>query len=189
MAMIAARLDHKMLVNHDPSTFLKLVAPGNRTFLSNQFRTGHLLTLVTLIDDGARLDSHPPRVSGRTSFASTRDESGLTVLAIVTNYVWAYGFDNDKVVLVHDEVRWQSYRVGDVRDSDLGLWPDKYEGYFHNVNCAAADRGLLAPPRPSDMSIDTTPDSEDPRNYYDPDHALQVTDTCGHPTSAAATAT
>ncbi|MDT5027475.1 MAG: hypothetical protein QOE61_3901, partial [Micromonosporaceae bacterium] len=139
MAMIAARLDHKMLVDHDPSAFLKLVAPGNRTLLSDQFRTGHLLTLVTLVDDSARLDSHPPRVSGRTSFASTRDESGLTVLEIVTNYVWAYGFDDDKVVLVHDEVRWQSYRVGDVRESDLGLWPHKYEGYVHNINCAAAD--------------------------------------------------
>jgi hypothetical protein len=184
-ALVAARLDHTMLVNHDPSVFVRLVSPANRTFFMDEFRAGHLITMVTVIDANARLSSHPPRVSGRTSFSSTKDDAGRTVLEVVTNYVWAYGFDNDEVSLIHDEVRWRFYRAHEVKDSDLGLRLGGHDGYLANVDCAAAHRGQLGPPTPVTSALGA-PDPENPDNYYDPDHALEITDTCGPTVSATA---
>src|SRR5262249_30129994 len=66
-ALVAGRLDHKLLVDHDPSAFLDLLAPDDRTELGEQYRSRDMLGLVTSIDPGAHLDSHPPRVSGRTT--------------------------------------------------------------------------------------------------------------------------
>jgi hypothetical protein len=173
-----------MLVGHDPSALLKLVAPGNRAYLTERFHAGELFALVTLVDGGARLDSHSPRVSGRTSFASIKDSKGRTVLEVVTNYVWAYGFDHDRVALVHDEVHWQFYRIGDVANSDVGMRVGAFRAYAWNVDCAAANRGMIAPARTDALA---TPDSENPDNYYEPDHALDVPEGCGTPTPTAGT--
>jgi hypothetical protein len=147
-----------------------------------------MLDLVTLIDDSGRLGTHPPRVSGRTSFAAAKDD-GLRMLEIVTNYVWAYGFDNGEISLVHDEIHWQFYRVGEVRDSNLGLWPGKSDAYEFNIDCAAVNRGFLAPPRSGGPSVATTPNPENPDNYYNPDHSLDIGDDCAEPTSPPAIVT
>jgi hypothetical protein len=178
-ALIATRLDHRMLIDHDPSAFLDLVAPATRDTLDGLVRGTTLgtLQLVTRIDPRAHLGRNPPRVSGRTSLSGVTDDQHRAVLDIVTNYVWAYAFDTDDVVVVHDEVTWRFYRTGDVRADAHGLWAVQTGGYVMGVDCAAADRGLLAPPtRTIQASPGATP--ENPGNLFDPDHVLDITSTC-----------
>jgi hypothetical protein len=180
-AMIASRLDNRMLVEHDPTGFIDLLAPAIRTELDGLVRAETLssLLLVTRIDHGAHLGRNPPRVSGRTSFSGA-DDDGRPVLDIMTNYVWAYAFDTDDVVIVHDEVQWRFYRPGDVTANDLGMRPFKWRGYVMGVDCATANRGVLAPPtrtnRPS-----PGPTGENPSTYYEPDHTLDITSSCPTP--------
>jgi len=183
-ALVAGRLDHKMLVDHDPSAFLDLLAPQARTDIGEDIRSRDMLGLVTSIDPEAHLDSHPPRVSGRMTFLSTIDDEGRTVLEIVTNYVWAYAFDTGDVSLVHDEVHWRFYQDGDVMESGRGLWVFDYRGYVSNMDCDASQRGLLAPPRRLSGGGVTSPDPENPDNYYDPNHTLEIADGCASPTAS-----
>lgn len=181
-AMVAGRLDHRMLVDHDPSGFLDLLAPEARTYIDEQYRSLHALSLVTSIDPDAHLDSRPPRVSGRVTFSSTVDDRQRTVLDIVTNYVWAYAFDTGQVSLIHDEVHWRFYQDRDVLASGRGLWVVTYKGYWFNMDCDASGRGLLAPPRSYAVGGAASPDPENPDNYYDPSHTLEIGPGCASPT-------
>jgi hypothetical protein len=181
-ALVAGRLDHKMLVDHDPSAFLDLLAPDARTDTGQQYRSRNMLGLVTSIDPDAHLDSRPPRVSGRMTFLSTMDDEHRTVLEIVTNYVWAYAFDTGHISLIHDEVHWRFYLDRDVLASSRGLWVFHYIGYWFNMDCDASHRGLLAPPRPYSGGGATSPDPENQDNYYDPNHTLEIGRGCASPT-------
>jgi hypothetical protein len=181
-ALVAGRLDHKMLVDHDPSAFLDLLAPEARIDIGQRYRSRDMLGLVTSIDPDAHLDSHPPRVSGRATFLSTMDDQHRTVLEIVTNYVWAYAFDTGHISLIHDEVHWRFYQDRDVSASGRGLWVFTYNGYWFNIDCDASHRGLLAPPRAHSGGGATSPDPENPDNYYDPNHTLEIGRDCASPT-------
>jgi hypothetical protein len=183
-ALIATRLDNAMLVRHDPTVFLQLVAAGERPQLQQEF--AEPLSFATLLDDGTHLDSHQPRVSGRTSFSSIVDYGGIRVVEVVTNYVWAYAFDNGEVTIVHDEHDWRFYRASDVRAADAGMWMFGSRGYLSGMDCSAMYRGRLAPFRPMSGSGPASPDPENPDNYYDPNHSLDVGDGCpvGSPTPA-----
>jgi hypothetical protein len=176
--MVSTRLDRRMLVNHDVTGFLDLVAPAVRSGLETLINTVSMnrLMVVTLVQDGARLSSLPPRVSGRTSFAPATDQ-GRAVLQVVTNYVWAYAFDGDAVVVVHDELRWNFLPTAEVRDTTRGPWPGGIAGYLVGMDCAAAEHGFLAPPSSPGVRTSVAP-TERPGSLYEPDHSLAITDTC-----------
>ena len=131
---------------------------------------------MTLVQDGAHLAQFPPRVSGRTSFAPATDQ-GRAVLQVVTNYVWAYAFDGDMVVVVHDELRWNFLRAAEARDSTRGPWPGGIAGYLMGMDCAAAGHGFLAPPSSPGVATSVA-STERPGSLYEPDHSLAITDTC-----------
>lgn len=180
-AMIAARLDDRMVVDHDPSAFLDLLAPAIRDITGGYTRDENLasLQLITRIDRAAHLGRNPPRVSGRTSFSGATDGE-RPVLHIVTNYVWAYAFDTDDVVIVHDEVTWRFYWAEDVPVEDRGLRIAQTGGYVVGVDCAAAARGMLAPPTRTNRAS-PGPTGENPSSYYATDHTLDITSTCPTP--------
>lgn len=182
-ALVAARLDRAMLVRHDPSALLALLAPAVRNHVREAIRAGRLASLVTLIDDGARLDGRQARVSGRMSF-SGYSVSRAKTLEVTTNYVWAYAFEPGIVVVVHDEVFWRFFRSGEVSADDVGLRYDGLTSYASNMDCDAFDRGLLAPFRPTGAEpASTVIDPEDPDSLYAPDHTLNIEGTCDPPTT------
>lgn len=174
-AMVAGRLDRRMLVDHDMSAFLKVAAPGTHGYLNEGYRDHKLLSLVTLVAEGTQLSDLEPRVKGRFTVRSVMD-GDRPVLEVVSNFVWVYAFVDGQVSLIHDQVHWRFYRPGDVRDADLGLRPYRYRAYWSNIDCDAADRGTLAPP--TIVSVSGPMPTEDPANFYDPDHSLEIPDTC-----------
>jgi hypothetical protein len=178
-ALIAGRLDHRMLVDGDPSTFLALLAPDVRSAVNNLFQANQLPFLVSVIDQSARLAAFPPRVFGRTAFASTR-EGGQLALAVVTNYVWVYPFDNGQVVLIHDSVIWRFISGG----TGGGARPGSYASYAAFMNCAAYARGRLAPALPGEA--DFTSRDDNPDSYYDPDRSFAAAQSCTRPPQVVA---
>jgi hypothetical protein len=107
-ALIASRLDPRMVDRHDPSGLVKLLAPTSRVFAGKQFGTAYGLSLVTWIDPRTPLDSgEQPRVSGRFSYLS-KLRQGIPMLTVTTNFIWVYAFQrsDDPVAAEHDEIVW-----------------------------------------------------------------------------------
>jgi hypothetical protein len=176
-AMVAARLDHRMLVDHDLSALLNLVSPSSRSYLTRLYARHELLSFATAVADGAKLSDLAPRMNGQVSFHAAKDEYDRPVLEIVTNFVWAYAFADGQVTLIHDQVHWRFSRAGDVLDIYLGPQPYMFRSYWLNIDCAAAVRGMLAPPTYASVSGGAQP-TENPDNYYDPNHAMDVPGRC-----------
>lgn len=85
-ALIASHLDHRMLVGHDPSTFLALLASHNRTAIAKDIQAGGAGITAVRIAPSAHLASDPPRVSGRTTYRATTVDH-VSALEVITNYV------------------------------------------------------------------------------------------------------
>ncbi|GAA1786676.1 hypothetical protein GCM10009682_06080 [Luedemannella flava] len=175
-ALVAARLDHRLLVDHDMSAFLKLVAPRTRGYLTDYYEDGEGLSIVTVVGRDKPLSELAPRVKGKLSFRSVTDNRGRRILEVISNFVWVYAFADGQVALIHDRVQWRFYRAGDVRTADLGPRPYRWSAYWHNIDCAAMERGVLAPP--GTAPTNGVPVTENPDNYYDPDHPMEIPDTC-----------
>ncbi len=183
-ALIAARLDHRMLIDHDPGAFLALLAPNARTDVAAWFADGTFGTVATWIGPQAPLDpDQAPRVSGRTTFRPGIHD-GLRVLQVITNYVWVYAFAGPEhpLAIVHDEVQWEFTETKNLRKSDIGMFIVNVAAYQAWIDCTAAKQGILAPTRPGEGS--RTRPSEDPNAYLMPDHSLDIGDGCGLSTAA-----
>jgi hypothetical protein len=168
LALIAARLDPRMLVNHDPSALAALLAPDDWANLRNGFAADRL-GMVTLLDSGVRLSGDLPRVNGRMSYESTIDPTGRRVLQVDTNYVWAYAFDTGQVSAVHDMVVWWFFRSADVAASSRGPWVYSSQSYGVNVDCDRLNHARLAPA----VAASGAPGvGDDPYGYWDPDHPM-----------------
>ena len=182
-ALIAGRLDRRMLVDRDPSGFLALLAPASADNVRGWFAKGEFETLGSQLAPGARLLPQLPRVSGRTTMRAAAQSDGLRYLEIVTNYVWVYPVDGpdlgvgSRLVIVHDEVHWGFYRPIDVTKRDVELQVIDTQAYEYNVNCAQGAKGLLAlPGGEGDLAPYRSP--EDPDQYYDPNRSLDIPNDC-----------
>ena len=173
-ALIAGRLDSRMVVQGDPVDFLALLAPGERTRVQTEFTEGRFGAYATQIAPGHRLASAEPRVSGSVTY---RLATGTLVPAIdvVTNFVWVYGFDTQRVVVVHDEVTWRVHETERVFPDQRGLWLVNSHAYMSNVDCTLAARALLAPAAAPVVHPSGDPD---PDTLYDPNRSLDVGQTC-----------
>ncbi|WP_460491012.1 GNAT family N-acetyltransferase [Dactylosporangium cerinum] len=91
-ALVAGRLDQKMLVGHDPSTLLALLAPNPAKHVKAWFDDASFSSVATWIDPAAHLDpDEEVRVSGRVTLGSAVVE-GIQTLQVTTNFVWVYAF-------------------------------------------------------------------------------------------------
>lgn len=178
-ALIALRIDQRMLFEHDPEPFLELVAPDNADYLKEAFDSGSFGYFATQIADHATLVEPAPRVHGEISFEATTDEQGIRVIEVVTSFLWAYAFeppseDLDGIVVVRDELVWQIPHSDDVLDSSQGLWLWNGESYAWGIDCDAFAQSLLAPQSRPGRGIDG-PDQDD---IFDLDSGLDYPDTC-----------
>ncbi|MET7420768.1 hypothetical protein [Dactylosporangium sp. NPDC005555] len=188
-ALVAARLDQRMLTGHDPAPFLALLAPNSASNIRPWFDRSTFSTLATWIDPSARLDAaEEVRVSGRVTFASVSVD-GLQTLQITTNFVWVYAFTGNPghpLAAAHDEVRWDFPTTARLRAGDKGMWVGHSAGYLAWIDCVAARKGMLAPFKEGAADVPGPADTEDPDAYLKADHTLDIGDDCASSPSPSA---
>ncbi|MBM2614276.1 hypothetical protein JIG36_01740 [Actinoplanes sp. LDG1-06] len=176
-AMIAARLEKAMLVEHRSATLLDLLAPTNRRDVATWFSDDGLMNIATWISPKAQLDpAHPPRVSGRITYAS-RMVDGFQTLQVTTNFIWVYAFvrPDKPIAAVHDEIVWEFTDPADVQPADRGMWIAEADSYSSMMDCAESDKGLLAPGVPELVEPTSSTNIEDTLKA---DHSLDIGNDC-----------
>jgi hypothetical protein len=179
-AMIAGRLDDRMLTGHDPARLIAMLAPDQRAEATRWFHEVSFTRFATWIDPSVKLDPRQqPRVSGRVTYSSVV-AGGLRTLRVTTNFIWVYAFTGTAadrpLAAVHDQIAWEFPATANLRAGDRGMWVGNSTHYSAWVDCAAAKRGLLAPTRPE--AAPQPSDSEDPMALLKADHSLEITDDC-----------
>lgn len=176
-ALIRGHLDRRMLVDHDPSDLLTLLAPDDRSHARRAVTKGYLGVRLA---PGVRLAATPPRVRGSMTVRAARDDVGRRVLSVVANYVWVYPFVKARQpVVLHDRIDWRFYPASaDIAPSSVGVWAQDASSYTSGMDCAAAQRNLLKPQPAVDPSADPVAAGDDPDALYDPKHGMRITETC-----------
>lgn len=183
--LVASRLDHRMLVQHDPATFLGLLAPDARRQLEPSFSAGQepaVQSLVSLVASDSELLPAEAKVNGDMSVS--RDDDGA--LVVHTNYVFAYAFRPSEptrlldamnvIVVVRADVDY-ALRWGDKwTPGSQGLWYGDASGYGYSIGCEAYRRGFLAPAT-TERAVAGEP-AREPGAYFDPASPLPTTRGC-----------
>jgi hypothetical protein len=183
-ALIAAHLDPRMLVDHEPSTLLGLLSAEQRTTIGAGIAAGDYAAVAARISAQFVLDEELPRVSGRTTYRAGL-WGDVPALEVITNYVWVYPFEvpkgwaGSRIVGVHVEEHWYFPKDASVSARYRGMNLGAVDGYFLGSDCAEMDRGFLAPDRGDDSTPRPAPSDEDPyESYFRPDHALDIGSDC-----------
>ncbi|MFE9690545.1 hypothetical protein [Micromonospora sp. NPDC005806] len=176
-ALVTARLNRSFMTAKDPEQLIRQFAPAARADLRKDFTSD---MFATRLAPGARLTADQPRVKGRISYRATKDAHGIRILAVTTNFVWAYAFQTsstvpgDGVAVVHDTVVWSVPHPTEVARSGNGLWIETADVYGSNIDCTAFDKGLIGLGTPTyGGPVDPAPDA-----VFDPDRTLDITETC-----------
>jgi len=102
------------------------------------------------------------------------------MLAVTTNFIWVYAFQraDHPVAAEHDEIVWTFSESPSLRAQDRGMYISNVKGYGALVDCAATNRGLLAPTPLNGGATPNPRDSEDPKQLLNADHSLDISDDC-----------
>jgi hypothetical protein len=179
-AMIAARLDTKMLLSHDTSTLVNLLSPENREAVKTSFTKTDFFAFATHIAPGYSLRDEKIRVKGTVTFTGGT-EQGIRLLKVETNFVWVYPFagelvkPGDHLVVVHDKITWAFLADADVEPNFRGMYLDSWEGYASNIDCDLLNKSLIALGKPRFVPGATPGDDN---AAFDPNHSLDVQNTC-----------
>lgn len=176
--LVAAHLDPKMLVNHDPATYLSLLAPSTQSDVRHDFTTNDVGTSVTLLATGYPPLPVPVKVDGTMSVSL--DQHGN--VAVHTNYVFAYPFAPSAPgmitqpweidAVVHSAVEYDVVTDNRYPADQHGVYVAGGQGYFDSMGCAQSKQGYLAPAY-SDPG-NSAPETESPYAYYNPNHDFNV---------------
>ncbi|NUO58355.1 MAG: hypothetical protein HOV78_16930 [Hamadaea sp.] len=180
-ALVISHLDQRTLVQHDPAPFVALLAADTRSWWTRTLKGTHYGVTVIRIAADAHLAPVEPRVSGRTTFRAAK-LNGRNALEVITNYVWVYAFDlpadwtGSRTAVVHGEEHWFFVRAKNA----LQLYLQDTDGYWSSIDCDASRQGLTAPWRgePAEVAPTSSPYEESTDAYYQPDHSLEIADTC-----------
>jgi hypothetical protein len=183
--LVASRLDHRLVVNHDPATFLAALAPDARRLLAPLFGTGREVeaqSLVSMVDRGHTLLPVAPKVTGRM-WAQAGDAGELVVH---TNYVVAYAFRAghpdqivdamDILVVIRAEVDYVLRTGPRWTPGSQGWWYGKADGYAYSIACNSYRKGFLAPVS-AEHTTGRAPRT-DGHAYFDPTGPLPATRSC-----------
>jgi hypothetical protein len=179
-ALIASRIDTRMLAQHDPAGYLGLLAPDARRQLEPLFADGRepeVQSLVSMVAAGTELLPVAPKVSGSMS-VQAGDPGELVVH---TNYVYAYAFrpqgPTRLIVVVRADVDYV-LRDGDRwTPSSRGLWFGDASGFGYSIGCDAYRKGFLAPVV-AEPSVTTPSDDHEPNMFFDPTAPLPAAGGC-----------
>jgi hypothetical protein len=168
-ALIAARLDRRMLVDHDPQAFIQTLGrlywyawfdpymPELREY--DAYEQPEFAYLATKLAPGVRPVAEP-RVAGRITYGAGTTYRGAPanttepwrVLRIVTQFVWVYALaepsDGLGIAVIRNDVTWQvptDARLDCCR-SNLGLHHAVADVWAWGVDCALySTKGLIRP--------------------------------------------
>jgi hypothetical protein len=184
-ALVASRLDPKLLVDHDPATYLEMFAPDARRQLTPLFSDGRepeVQSLVSLVAAGSRLLPVEAKVSG--SMTVRPGDAGE--LVVHTNYVFAYAFEPTEptrlvdamnaIVVVRADVDYVLRSGERWTPGSRGLWYGDTSGFGYSIGCDAYRKGFLAPAA-AERSV-TTPASREGTQFFDPAAPLQPAGGC-----------
>lgn len=185
-ALVASRIDTRMLAGHDPGGYLGLLAPDAKRQLEPLFADGRepeVQSLVSMVAGGTELLPVAPKVSGSMSVRpGDADE-----LVVHTNYVFAYAFRPqgptklvdamNVIVVVRADVDYV-LRDGDRwTPSSRGLWFGDASGFGYSIGCDAYRKGFLAPVA-AEPSVNAPSDDRQPNAFFDPTAALPAAGGC-----------
>ena len=186
-AVIASRLDRRVVEGHDVEPFLGLLAPDLRDHMRPLFDGRHdveATMVVTRAAKGWPLLPAAPKVNG-----SMRAEAGAPgELVVRTNYVFAYAFAAPEpgrltgpleiVAMQRVETSYVVRSGTTFREASHGLWTDQPSGFTFSMSCEAIDRGFLAPWIADRRMDDPRVAEKDPEQYFDPAEPLSTEDGC-----------
>lgn len=147
-ALVAARLDLAMQVG-DAEPFLALLAPDSRRERAHDFEGPEFLHYAT------RIGTHGPRsdevrAQGTMRYRATRNDAGVPVLEITTEYVWVYAFDIPRttpdaagLAAIRDKVVWHVPPADAVPARERGLWLVSAQAGTSNVDCSSLAEGFF----------------------------------------------
>lgn len=185
-ALVASRVDPRLVSGHDPAGYLGLLAPDARRQLEPLFGGGRepeVQSLVSMVAPGTELLPAEPKVSGSMSVRA--GDAGE--LVVHTNYVFAYAFRPDGpiklrdamnvIVVVRADVDYV-LRSGDRwTPSSRGLWFGDASGFGYSIGCDAYRKGFLAPVA-AEPSVTTPSDDREPGAFFDPTAPLPAAGGC-----------
>jgi hypothetical protein len=163
--LAAGRLDLTLLVKHDPSVLLGLLAPGYRPKAQNRFDTHEFTYYGTQIAPGQTLFG-PVRDKGTITFTGRTNPNGVRVLDVTTNFIWVYAFDGtlkepgDHLVSIHDTNTWEFPSGQDVDADQRGAWVHELNYSVYNMDCALMDQDYLGLGKPVDLPANSTADPQ-----------------------------
>jgi len=179
-ALIAGRLDERMLLDHDRTTLRSLFSRLGAEDLDLMFEEKLGGIVATMIAPGYELTDDPIRVSGTMTFTGVVMDD-IRWLEVHTQYVWVYPFTGelktpgDHLVTLKDDLYWLFPAAEDVVPEDVGMYLDgRSTSYAHNIDCDLLDQDLIALGKPQ---FGIGPDV-DPDDVMDPNSPVNLPDTC-----------
>jgi len=187
-AVVAARLDRRVVEGHDLEPLLGLFAlddqEGMRPLFSGT-RDDEAGLVATRIAPGTALLPVDPKVSGRM----TAEAKSAGELVVHTDYVFAYAFSTDDVeklngpmdIVAVTRIQYDYImRSGPAfRAESQGMWSGPATEHSYSIGCAASREGFLAPsftePRTKRGS---TLEQGGPDDYFDPSKPMPTINTC-----------
>lgn len=147
-ALIAARLDETMLVDHNPEKFLSLLAPDQRAALRVALEDGEFGPFPTRFV-GVTYELVEPRVHGEATFRSRAVQRGDELIEVTTRFVWVYAAASTRhegatsLAVIRDELLWQ-VRGEPWLEPSQGLWLHTVKSEAWGLSCSGAP-GMLYP--------------------------------------------
>jgi hypothetical protein len=185
--LVAGHLDNRVLVDHDPSTFLSLFAPTMQTHIRHDINnpaTPDYGGMLTLLAPGYRLLPVPIKVDG----SMTPQLNAAGNLVIHANYVFAYPFAPadpgtidyawQVVAVVHVQADLETVAGSRYAAADRGVWLSDSSAYVASESCSAAAKGFLGPAYSDQAAPGASTGAQNPDAYFDPGHTMKIQDTC-----------
>lgn len=178
-ALIAARLDHTMLIDHDPEPFIALLAHDQEANIRAAFDAARSGAFATQVASDSALVTAAPRVAGEISYRAATTVRDIRIIEVVTRFAWVYGFEvpddglGVSLVVIEDELVWIVPHPDDVLESSRGLSLPDATLHAWGIDCDAYDDGLLRP------GLGETADlSEALAAAFDPRRPLAAAESC-----------
>ncbi|MCS7476244.1 hypothetical protein ACFFQW_05135 [Umezawaea endophytica] len=187
-AVVAARLDRRVVEGHDVEPLLGLFALDDQEGLRPLFAGGRddeAGLVATRIAPGTALLPVQPKVSGKM----TIEAKSAGELVVHTDYVFAYAFSTDDVgklngpmdIVAVTRIQYDYImRSGPTfRAESQGMWSGPSTEHSYSIGCAASREGFLAPSftEPRSTHVSTLVDGK-PDDYFDPSKPMPTINTC-----------
>lgn len=187
-AVVAARLDRRVLEGRDLEPLLSLFAADDQEGLRPLFAGGRddeAGLVATRIAPGSTLLPVDPKVSG----GMTIEAKNAGELVVHTDFVFAYAFATDDVeklrgpmdIVAVTRVQYDYImRSGpSFRPESQGMWSGPSTGHSYSIGCTASREGFLAPSfmEPRTKRGSTREDGR-PEDYFDPSKPMPTVNTC-----------